>query len=445
MKINIDKLFQNKIKESRITAPSKLWSAIETKLKRRRMLRLLSWFIGVSFVSLMSFMFLFFQAEKKSTADTTKKSTSKEYSKNKIETSIDNKDAVSEKFEKNQIKNNKKKVVNRNLSTNITKGKAIYVNKTTDVKNIQLAAKKVETTSFTSESKNNQHIKNKKIVSGLAKKQPVKKEKLYGSKNDSLNSLTLKKIDSSKVLKKSAVIKEEKPVVTEKNRKWSITPVFGAFNSRRYSEISLALDNSFDDNSSVGLPSISYGYKLAYEVSDKLSLQLGIVSKEVRFLTKDLFLTDIIGFNSSNIVYNPDVLVRFSTSNINLSGEPDAQSVSLVQTIGYTEFPFEIRYAVYNKPKLKANFIIGLSFLYLNKNEIRSKTGLYSERIASVSNLLDSSLSYNLGLDIDYDLSKRFVFNAAVMLKKHFNTYSNYNNKTGPFVRGIQAGVGYRF
>ena len=66
MKINIDKLFQNKIKESRITAPSKLWSAIETKLKRRRMLRLLSWFIGVSFVSLMSFMFLFFQADKKS-------------------------------------------------------------------------------------------------------------------------------------------------------------------------------------------------------------------------------------------------------------------------------------------------------------------------------------------------------------------------------------------
>ena len=141
----------------------------------------------------------------------------------------------------------------------------------------------------------------------------------------------------------------------------------------------------------------------------------------------------------------PSVLVRFSTSNINLSGDPGAQSVSLVQTIGYTEFPLEIRYAVYNKPKLKANFIVGLSFLYLEKNEIRSKTGLFSERIASVNNLLDSSLSYNFGLDIDYDLSKRFVFNAAIMLKKHFNTYSNYNNKTGPFVRGIHAGIGYKF
>lgn len=445
MKISIDKLFQNKIKESKIPIPSEVWTAVETELKRRRMLRFLYWFVGVGFVSLMSFMFLFSQTEKLSAKDIHKNTTSKESSKNKIETSIDNKDAFSEKYKENQIKSQTKKDAGRNLSINIIKGKATGINKTTDVENISLAAKKGETTSFTSESKNNQHIKNKKIVSGLAKKQPVKKEKSDGSKNDSLNSLTLKKIDSSKVLKKSAVIKEEKPVVTEKNRKWSITPVFGAFNSRRYSEISLALDNSFDDNSSVGLPSISYGYKLAYEVSDKLSLQLGIVSKEVRFLTKDLFLTDIIGFNSSNIVYNPDILVRFSTSNINLSGEPDAQSVSLVQTIGYTEFPFEIRYAVYNKPKLKANFIIGLSFLYLNKNEIRSKTGLFTERIASVSNLLDSSLSYNLGLDIDYDLSKRFVFNAAIMLKKHFNTYSNYNNKTGPFVRGIHAGVGYRF
>ncbi len=442
MKINIDKLFQNKIKESRITAPDGVWSAVEKTLKRRRMLRFLSWLIGVSFVSLMSFMFLFFQAEKKSAADTTKKSTSKEYSKNKIETNIDNKDAVSGKFEKNQIKNNKKKIVNRNLSTNITKGKATYVNKTTDVKNTPLVAKKVEITSFTSESKNNQH---KKIISGLPKKQPVKQEKSFGSKNDSLNSLALKKIDSLKVLKKNAVTNEEKPVVVEKNRKWSITPIFGVFNSSRYSEISLALDNSFEDNSSVGLPSISFGYKLAYEVSDKLSLQLGIMSKEVRFLTKDLFLTDITDFNSSNIVYNPGVLVRFSTSNINISGDPGAQSVSLVQTIGYTEFPFEIRYAVYNKPKLKANFIVGLSFLFLEKNEIRSKTGLFSESIASVDNLLDSSLSYNFGLDIDYDLSKRFVFNAAIMLKKHFNTYSNYNNKTGPFVRGIHAGIGYKF
>ena len=39
MKINIDKLFRNKIKESKVTTPDGVWSAVETKLKRRRMLR----------------------------------------------------------------------------------------------------------------------------------------------------------------------------------------------------------------------------------------------------------------------------------------------------------------------------------------------------------------------------------------------------------------------
>ena len=164
MKINIDKLFQNIVKESRITAPDGVWSAVETNLKRRRMLRFLSWFFGVSFLSLIGFMFLFSQAEKTSDEDIHKNTTSKEFSKNKIETSIDNKDAFSQKYKKNQIKSQTKKATDRNLSINIIKGKATGINKTTDVENISLAAKKGETTFFTSESKNNQHIKNKKIV-----------------------------------------------------------------------------------------------------------------------------------------------------------------------------------------------------------------------------------------------------------------------------------------
>ena len=216
MKINIDKLFQNIVKESRITAPDGVWSAIETNLKRRRMLRFLSWFFGLSFLSLIGFMFLFSQAEKTSDEDIHKNTTSKEFSKNKIETSIDNKDAFSQKYKKNQIKSQTKKATDKNLSINIIKGKATGINKTTDVENISLAAKKGETTFFTSESKNNQHIKNKKIVSGLAKKQPVKKEKYYGSKNDSLNSLTLKKIDSSKVLKKRLLLRRKNQLLQKK-------------------------------------------------------------------------------------------------------------------------------------------------------------------------------------------------------------------------------------
>ena len=74
MKINIDKLFRNKIKEFKVTTPYGVWSAVETKLKRRRMLR----FFGLSFVSLMGFMFLFFQAEKIVTTDLQKNTTTKQ-------------------------------------------------------------------------------------------------------------------------------------------------------------------------------------------------------------------------------------------------------------------------------------------------------------------------------------------------------------------------------
>ena len=74
MKINIDKLFRNKIKEFKVTTPDGVWSAVETKLKRRRMLR----FFGVSFVSFMGFMFLFFQAEKIVTTDLQKNTTTKQ-------------------------------------------------------------------------------------------------------------------------------------------------------------------------------------------------------------------------------------------------------------------------------------------------------------------------------------------------------------------------------
>ena len=140
MKINIDKLFQNIVKESRITAPDGVWSAIETNLKRRRMLRFLSWFFGVSFLSLIGFMFLFSQAEKTSDEDIHKNTTSKEFSKNKIETSIDNKDAFSEKHKKNQIKSQTKKATDRNLSINIIKGKATGINKTTDVEKRHFSA-----------------------------------------------------------------------------------------------------------------------------------------------------------------------------------------------------------------------------------------------------------------------------------------------------------------
>jgi hypothetical protein len=276
----------------------------------------------------------------------------------------------------------------------------------------------------------------------------------YNKKEESLKDKSFEKskknISIKKKIKKinSSAYKRKKDSLTAKNQKnWTITPVFGFSNSGRFTKNNSVIDSRFDENPTSGLISKMYGYKIEFKVSDKVSLQTGVISKKVSFITKELFLTDIIIGNNNllNINYDPEILIRFSNNNLNLSGDPEAEKSSLIQTIGYLEIPIEIKYKLYNKSKFRTNFVGGLSLLKLNKNEILAKTDLFSRKIAVTNNLSTYSISFNVGLDIDYNLSKRFVINTAIMFKKHYQTYNRYSDKTAPFVMGIHTGIGYRF
>ncbi|MGY8970922.1 MAG: hypothetical protein ACKVK2_05005, partial [Flavobacteriales bacterium] len=200
----------------------------------------------------------------------------------------------------------------------------------------------------------------------------------------------------------------------------------------------------FDDNQSSGLISNILGFNVVFRATNRISIQTGIISKELRFITEGLFLTEFIpDVNPTNIVYNPGVEVRFTNSPE--IGGAYSESTSLTQTIVYMEMPFELKYRMFGSLKFNTNFIGGFSFLYLNKNEIRAKSNLLSRSIGKADNILTTSLSVNLGLDIEYHLSKRFVFNSAFMFKKHYNTYLNYGNEAAPYTIGMHAGIGYKF
>ena len=45
------------------------------------------------------------------------------------------------------------------------------------------------------------------------------------------------------------------------------------------------------------------------------------------------------------------------------------------------EMPFELKYRMFGSSKFNTNLIGGFSFLYLNKNEIRAKTDIFSRSI----------------------------------------------------------------
>ncbi len=430
MKINIDKLFRNKIKEFKVTTPDGVWSAVETKLKRRRMLR----FFGLSFVSLMGFMFLFFQAEKIVTTDlqknTTTKQLVKEDSANKfsivpeVKTPEKVSSFVSDKSKEGQLKLISSPKNSSKLSSNFIIKESIREESFQKVITNTVVEKQLK--------KFDSPVNNLDSLKKIKKKDLKKKRKELVKKNDAIDSIKFEK---------------------DKRKRWNIIPVLGVSNSGRFSKNTTTLGSQravtypekyFDDNQSSGLISNILGFNVVFRATNRISIQTGIISKELRFITEGLFLTEFIpDVNPTNIVYNPGVEVRFT--NTPEIGGAYSESTSLTQTIVYMEMPFELKYRMFGSLKFNTNFIGGFSFLYLNKNEIQAKSNLLSRSIGKADNILTTSLSVNLGLDIEYHLSKRFVFNSAFMFKKHYNTYLNYGNEAAPYTIGMHAGIGYKF
>ena len=430
MKINIDKLFRNKIKEFKVTTPDGLWSAVETKLKRRRMLR----FFGVSFVSLMGFMFLFFQAEKIVTTDLQKNTTTKQLVKEdsankfsivpKVKTPEKVSSFVSDKSKEGQLKLISSPKNSSKLSSNFIIKESIREESFQKVITNTVVEKQLK--------KFDSPVNNLDSLKKIKKKDLKKKRKELVKKNDAIDSIKFEK---------------------DKRKRWNIIPVLGVSNSGRFSKNTTTLGSQravtypekyFDDNQSSGLISNILGFNVVFRATNRISIQTGIISKELRFITEGLFLTEFIpDVNPTNIVYNPGVEVRFT--NTPEIGGAYSESTSLTQTIVYMEMPFELKYRMFGNLKFNTNFVGGFSFLYLNKNEIRAKSNLLSRSIGKADNILTTSLSVNLGLDIEYHLSKRLVFNSAFMFKKHYNTYLNYGNEAAPYTIGMHAGIGYKF
>jgi len=423
MKKNLDKLFKEKIIESKVTAPSESWPIIEAKLKRKRNIRLGYMFSILGAFSLISFMLFSTHTETLPT---------KPLQKN---TSLKN-EVILKDVDLNKIDSNED---NLPVSEPQEDSKKLYAT---------IATKK--------ESKNNTALEKtpffeKKVKDTIIEKQVKKIDSLVNSLDHLVDHLKddLKK-EKKKLIKKKDSIDVAK-FNKEKRRRWNVIPVFGISNSGRLSKNVSTLgtlravtypNEYFDDNKSSGLISSTYGFNVVFRATNRISIQTGVFSKELRFLTEGLFLSEFIpDVNPTNIIYNPGVEVRFS----NTPEIGGSESTSLTQTIVYMEMPFELKYRMFGSSKFNTNLVGGFSFLYLNKNEIRAKTNTLSRSIGRASNLLTTSSSLNIGLDIEYHLSKRLVFNSAVMFKKHYNTYKDYNNEYSPYNVGMHVGIGYKF
>ena len=244
---------------------------------------------------------------------------------------------------------------------------------------------------------------------------------------------------------------EEKSVENEIT-KWSIGSTLAPVYYNTLSNGS-PIDGSLSDNDKTSNGSVSYGLKVNYKLNDKLSFQSGINTLELGYTTENvatLLSSSLLENSSTNINTNIDgiSLAVISTERQNSDSSIQRSSFddsgTLDQTLGYVEIPMELKYNVLQK-KLGVNVLAGVSTYFLYRNQVSFTSFGKTTTLGEASNINSLNFSGNLGLDFDYNISKKLYINISPMFKYQFNTFSRSSGGFQPYYLGIYSGLNFRF
>ncbi|EDP97023.1 outer membrane beta-barrel protein [Kordia algicida OT-1] len=253
--------------------------------------------------------------------------------------------------------------------------------------------------------------------------------------------------------------KDKTDIAEATPKRWSISPNASPVYYNTLSNGS-PIDETFADNSKTGDVNFSYGVNVGYDVNKRLTVRSGIHKVDYSYSTRDIALvpsidgTDLttIQFRGNNNSF--DIKDRQAPSNVVFSQYqlPSTESSirekqiegNLNQRMSYIEVPVELKYALVDK-KLGVNVIGGVSTLLLTENSIVLDSPEVFTEIGEATNVNDVSFSTNIGLGIDYKVSKQIEVNVEPMLKYQLNTFSGNTGNFKPYSVGVYTGVSFRF
>lgn len=217
------------------------------------------------------------------------------------------------------------------------------------------------------------------------------------------------------------------------------------------------IDPQFNDNSSEGEITYSYGINVAYAVSDRIKIRSGISKVAMSYNTNGIaYHTAIDPSAISSINYNKgsDLQIIDTPAPIKGSTEPvpgayratvgDINSGSLNQKLGYIEVPVELQYNLIDK-EFELNIIGGASTLFLDENLISINSHNLSTPLGEANNLNNISFSTNIGIGVDYNLSEKLKINLEPMFKYQLNTFNTPSVNYQPYYLGIYSGFRFKF
>ena len=236
-------------------------------------------------------------------------------------------------------------------------------------------------------------------------------------------------------------------------KKWKIAPNVAPVYYNSLTSGS-PIDDDFSGNTKKGQFTTSYGIGVGYALNKRLSVRTGINKLEVGYDTQDVAVYSSPetsgGHNYKNINFSSEGAVMSIVGSGTYSATQIPSSFSslfdssLNQRFGYLEVPLELSYKLSDK-KLRVDVIAGISTFFLNKNEIYSENKVKTTYIGQANNLNNMSYSTNLGVGLEYKISKSLNFNFDPMFKYQLNAFSNDAGNFKPYILGIYSGLSYRF
>ncbi|PTX45091.1 hypothetical protein C8P64_1081 [Christiangramia gaetbulicola] len=216
------------------------------------------------------------------------------------------------------------------------------------------------------------------------------------------------------------------------------------------------LSNQFAENGSSSEVTLSYGVKVAYQVSKKLSIRTGISKVNISNNIQDISYSPVarsMGFENINPVEdNLEIMGNSPSENGlpigtgDLSNSFTAMSFTpgeINQQYGYIEVPLELEFALIDK-KFGLNLIGGASSLFLDDNKVDLVSANNRTNLGEATNINSTSFSTNIGLGMDYDISDKFSISVEPIFKYQLNAFSNVDN-VRPTNFGIYSGLNFKF
>ena len=504
-KKHIDKLFKDRFKDFEVSPSPEVWGSIQASLesrKKNRKIIPLFWKVG-GVAALLALLFTIgnsiYNASKVDTSIVTNDDTTEQVEsinekspliKDNLKDNVDvaseeSKSDVDEEAVENssEIKvagdvnhkpiqketnhnkdseavsaNTSKKASNR--TKNLIKSEAPIIE--TDKEAVTVASEKQKASDKTNTevvgplNTNESLIKKETVISETTKTEVAATE----TKNETVDSETVEKQSILDAINEQNTIKAGEAVAQEKNKidnRWEVAPNFAPVYYSSLSEGS-SIDQSFSDNSQSGDVNFSYGVQVSYAVSERLSVRSGISNVDLSYSTGGIELgTGPISEALSSVNYEgrQNILIVLDEGTIEaqnaatggfgaITQKSTNGAAELVQNISYYEVPLELKYAVL-KSKIGVNIIGGMSTMFLGNNDVSVDAGDFSSTLGEANNLSTVSFTTNVGLGVDYKISKKFKFNVEPMFKYQLNPYSDSSVDFQPYYIGVYTGLSYKF